>query len=176
MELKEYKCGGCNTLRKKSDFIYKEKVNKTCSKCMETRKAKAEYQKQYNKQYHNKNKAELVEKQKHYKYQRKQDNPLNVKIENMIYTSKSNDKKYNRIYEEADYIDYNFLLGLWETQTGLCGYELCKCEMVLTFNYESRNPQQITIERLDNNIAHIKTNVILSCFECNVIKRMETKL
>tara|TARA_R110000868_G_C10645236_1_gene744466 strand:+ start:81 stop:737 length:657 start_codon:yes stop_codon:yes gene_type:complete len=217
MELKDTKCSGCNTLRKKSDFIYKEKVNKTCSKCMETRKAKArqyykqyyeqnktelsEKHKQYNeqnkekisgyikqyyeqnkekitdytKQYNEQNKEQIAEHKKQHYEQNKEENPLKLKIQQMIINSKVNDKKHNRIYEEADYIDYDFLLGLWETQTGLCGYDQCKCEMVLTFNHQSRNPQQISIQRLDNNISHIKSNVILSCFECNVIKHLETK-
>jgi len=190
MELKDTKCSGCNTLRKKTDFIYKEKVNKTCSKCYDNRLKNKEKNKEKNKQYYTQNTEKIKEQVQKYAIQnkdkikeqhqkncerRKKENPLHIKIQAMLYSSKSTDKKLNRIYEKADYIDYDFLLGLWETQTGLCGYETCKCEMVLTFNLETRNPQQISIQRLDNNIAHIKSNVILSCFECNVIKRMETK-
>jgi len=221
MELKDTKCSGCNTLRKKTDFIYKEKVNKTCCICLEYRMKNKEKNKEKNKdkikekqkqyyeqnkekkkQYYEQNKEQIVDKKKKFyakntekikekvqkyaiqnkdkiketnkKYQ--DNNPLMVKVRNMISSSIKTDKKNNRIYEETDYVDYDFLLGLWETQTGLCGYEQCKCEMVLTFNLETKNPQQITIQRLDNDIAHVKSNVILSCYECNVIKRMETKL
>jgi len=248
MELKDYKCLGCNTLRKKSDFIYKEKVNKTCSKCYDTRlknkekdaertkkyqsqnKEKvseqrkkyynknkeriiehqtqyreqnkeqiaeyrkqhceqnkdkiAEQQKQYReqnkeqiaeqqKQYNEQNKDKIAERQKQYYKQKKQDNPLEVKIKSMIQNSNKSDKKYNRTYDKVDYIDYDFLLGLWESQHGLCVYESCKCEMVLTFRLDTKNPQQITIQRLDNEIAHIKSNCVLSCFFCNCMKKME---
>jgi len=124
--------------------------------------------------YYAKN-AEKFKQSQHQRHQEnKQNNPLEVKLKTMIRSSKKADKIYNRIYEDKDYVDYDFLLGLWETQTGLCGYDQCKCEMVLTFNLETRNPQQISIQRLDNKIAHIKPNVILSCFECNVCKNMET--
>ena len=88
----------------------------------------------------------------------------------MIHNSNNSDIKYNRIGSD---IDYEFMYELWNTQEGLCYY--CKCEMLLEFNAKSRTPQQITIQRLDNELAHTKTNCVFACYDCNCNKHMETK-
>jgi len=128
------------------------------------------------KEYRENNKEQMKEQMKEWRENQKQENPLKVKINAMIRTSKANDTKYNRTYEDIDYVDYDFLNDLWVSQEGKCGYESCKCDLVLTFNHDTRNPNQVSIQRINNKIAHIKTNVILSCFFCNVMKHMENEL
>jgi len=200
MELKDTKCKSCKALRKQNDFIYNDKVNKSCCVCRDRRLKMKKYMieynkkdkiKEYKKEYNEENKQKINEKQKKYneenkeyileykkeKYQNeKQENPLKVKIIGMINKSRQSDKERNRTYDENEYVDYDFLNDLWNKQEGKCGYNCCKCEMVLTFNKDTRNPYQVSIQRLDNNIAHIKSNIMLSCFMCNVIKHMENEL
>jgi len=232
MELKDTKCNSCKALRKQNDFIYNEKINKSCCFCRDKRLKFKQYTNEYNKnnkekrkeynennkdkikekakvytkeyrennkdkikeymnEYRDNNKDKITKKMKEY-YDKKKDNineqkkeqyqnqkkhnPLHLKILNMITNSVASDTKKNRTYDENDYIDYDFLYNLWEKQEGKCGYECCKCEMVLTFNKDTRNPYQVSVQRLNNDIAHIKSNVILSCFMCNVIKHREHEL
>ena len=122
------------------------------------------------KQYYQENKEALKEKQTQYYEATKQSNPLDVKIKEMISSSNKSDKKCNRIGND---IDYEFLYELWNNQEKMCYY--CKCEMLLEFNAKSRNPQQVSIQRLDNELAHTKANCVFACFDCNVCKRMELK-
>ena len=116
------------------------------------------------------NKEKIKEQKKQHYESIKQSNPLEVKLTGMIHSSIKADKKCNRIGTD---LDYNFLLELWTTQEKLCYY--CKCEMLLEFNQKTKNPQQITIQRLDNELAHTKANCVFACFDCNCNKYMELK-
>ena len=85
-----------------------------------------------------------------------------IVIKNIICHSKSNDKKYNR-FDENQFIDKQFvsnLLDLYEN----CFY--CNCKL----NFDKRNPQLATIERLDNTLGHIKRNCVIACYKCNNIR------
>ena len=132
--------------------------------------ANKEANKERIKQYYESNKEKIKEQTKQRYESIKQSNPLEVKLTGMIHSSIKADKKCNRIGTD---LDYNFLLELWTTQEKLCYY--CKCEMLLEFNHKTKNPQQITIQRLDNELAHTKTNCVFACFDCNCIKHMELK-
>ena len=141
-----------------------------------------------NKQHYQKNKEVILEKIKKYKNEHKQEikeyqkqnyetekkeNSLHIKILNMINSSKTRDKKYNRTYDADEYIDYDFLNELWVKQNKKCFYEDCECELILCFNKDTREDNMLTIQRLNNKIAHIKSNSVLSCFRCNVIAHKE---
>ena len=103
----------------------------------------------------------------------KKEKSLHIKFMNMVKSSKSNDKKKNRIYDAEDFIDYDFLNELWVNQNGKCYYDCCKVELSLDFNKDCRNTNKISIQRLDKDIAHTKQNCVLSCFRCNCVKHME---
>lgn len=100
-------------------------------------------------------------------------NPLKTKCRRMVYSSKTTDNLHNRIYAEHEYITADFLMDMYEKQQGKCYYECCKNDMLLSFDNTARDKRLITIQRLDNSYAHIKSNVCLACFECNCIKHRE---
>jgi len=159
---------------------YKQELTEYQKKYNEEHKQeKAEYHKKYNEEhkqekaeYHKKYKEEHKEELTQYKKQHynkhKQENPLHIKFRNMINSSKTADKKSNRTYNEEEYITEDFLNELWVKQNEKCFYENCECKLTLEFNTHFRNPNQITIQRLNNDIAHIKDNCVLSCYKCNV--------
>jgi phage-related minor tail protein len=120
--------------------------------------------------YYEKNTEQLRERQNKYYEDQKISNPLNTKFKYMIHGSIKADAKYNRLYDIHDYMDEDFLNYVWNDQDQHCYH--CNCEMTLEFSTTTRNPTQISVQRLDNDLAHIKTNCVLSCFSCNV-KRKE---
>ena len=83
----------------------------------------------------------------------------------MVWKSKQHDTDKGRTWEETDYVTATFLLDKLKEQEGVCFY--CGCEMQ-TMNRQADDG--LTIERLDNNIAHTKDNCVLACFECNCKK------
>ena len=80
-------------------------------------------------------------------------------IKQMVSHSRSSDKEKNR-YDADNFIDKCFLEGLFEDNTS-CHY--CKTE----FTYNEYVKTLVTIERLNNNIGHIKSNCVLACLFCN---------
>tara|TARA_R110000868_G_scaffold30901_2_gene113743 strand:- start:3313 stop:4005 length:693 start_codon:yes stop_codon:yes gene_type:complete len=96
----------------------------------------------------------------------KKENPLQIKFKNMIKDSKTSDKKSNRTYEEEYYITKVFLNELWIKQDKKCYYDCCNIEMALDF--DKSNTKRISIQRLNNDIAHIQSNCVFSCIQCNV--------
>ena len=79
----------------------------------------------------------------------------------MIFNSRQKDKKYNR-YDADHFIDMCFLTELFEDST-TCHY--CSVE----FTYNELCDTLVSIERLNNNIGHIKSNCVLACWKCNHI-------
>ena len=125
------------------------------------------------KEYQNHYRIENVDKIKEKRETDKKENPLHIKFMNMIGTSKANDKKKNRTYDADEYITEDYLNELWVKQNKKCFYEDCECELILCFNKDTREDSMLTIQRLKNDIAHVKSNSVLSCFRCNVIAHKE---
>jgi hypothetical protein len=86
--------------------------------------------------------------------------PIEITIKNMIYGSKATDKKYER-FDSTNFIDYLFVKNLIDKCENKCFY--CQCELQYTI---FRN-DLATIERLNNNLGHIKGNCAISCKNCN---------
>jgi hypothetical protein len=64
-------------------------------------------------------------------------------------------------------ITYNhvsYLLKIWKR----CIY--CKVDLKI-YEYNARDPDQYSIDRIDNTIGHVKSNIVISCYSCNIIKR-----
>jgi len=83
----------------------------------------------------------------------------------MINNSKQSDKKHNR-YDPVNMVDKCFLKNIIEDYP-TCYYEDCKVEL----QYLEYGPTLGTIERLDNNLGHIKSNCVICCFRCNILKK-----
>lgn len=88
---------------------------------------------------------------------------LTIIAKKFTYDSKNKDKKYNR-FDIVNFIDTDFCKLLIEESNYKCCY--CECELEL-IHYGSN---LITIERINNSIGHIKSNVKIACFKCNVSK------
>lgn len=82
-----------------------------------------------------------------------------------IQSSKSEDKKYNR-YDPIDYIDKDFIFEQRDKQNNKCDY--CRCDMT---THRKGEKSCLTVERIDNDLGHNKSNCVLACFECNVKRR-----
>lgn len=105
---------------------------------------------------------------------RKQDckkctNPVKITIRKWINHCRTNDKKYQR-YDADRFIDKCFLKGLVEDSENKCYY--CKKEL----QYDERKKNLASIERIDDNLGHIKSNCVIACFSCNCrrIKEIST--
>jgi hypothetical protein len=86
---------------------------------------------------------------------------IHITIKHWISHSKQSDKKYNR-YDETNYIDYEFCKELIKESGKFCYY----CDIEL--QYIEYNSTLATIERLDNDIGHIKENCVIACRTCNL--------
>ena len=126
-----------------------------------------------NAEYRNRNKVHISETAMANRKKQKEENPLRVKLCQMILNSRKKDKKKNREYNEEDFINLDFLYKIYMEQESLCFH--CDGHMNLEFNKESRNKKQITIQRLNNSVAHVQSNCVFACFECNCCKKMETQ-
>ena len=89
-------------------------------------------------------------------------------IRGWISNSRSKDKKYNR-FDVNHFIDADFLRGLVEDYD-LCYYKDCEKKL----QYTDYSDDLATIERLDNAKGHIKSNCVLACKKCNILKSQIT--
>jgi hypothetical protein len=119
--------------------------------------------------YYENNAEQICEQSKKYYKTQKISNPLNTKFNRMIHDSIYADGKSNRLYDAQDYIEEEFLNFVWNDQDQRCYH--CNCEMTLDFSATTRVPTQISIQRLNNDLPHIKKNCVLSCFSCNVNRK-----
>ena len=88
----------------------------------------------------------------------KHKNWLNVKINHC----KESDKRYNRKYKEEEYLTGEDITTLQEQLHDVCVY----CNTPLQTDDMSRH-DGLTIERINNNQAHVKGNCTLACWKCN---------
>ena len=94
------------------------------------------------------------------------------RLYNLVSNSKVGDLKAGR-YDKENHITSKYLRQLKLDCGEKCSY--CECELDWSHQLHIRRPKQVTLQRLDNKIGHIKGNCVYACFECNVIKRMECK-
>jgi len=81
-------------------------------------------------------------------------------ITRFINNSKVADKKNNQL-DIVNFIDKDFCKLLIEESNGKC----CYCSVELDYIHFNNN--MITIERIDNTLGHIKSNVKIACHYCN---------
>jgi hypothetical protein len=83
----------------------------------------------------------------------------------MVNASIKSDKRSNRLYEKEHYITKEWIHETLEIQQNLCIY--CSCLMLFGEGVCRTDPNGLTIERKDNQLAHIKENCVLACARCN---------
>ena len=89
------------------------------------------------------------------------------KITHMICNSEREDKKHNR-YDEKHHYRREDLFRLMEEQKMRCIY----CEELMTLDTEQRMaPNLMTVERTDNSLGHIVSNINLACLGCNRVSQ-----
>ena len=93
--------------------------------------------------------------------------PLKITIKNMIKYSKHSDKKYDR-YDIVNFVDYAFIENLLDDYSHRC-YPDCNAELQIVHFQDDL----ATIERLDNNIGHIKSNCVICCLKCNMMRKSD---
>lgn len=90
-------------------------------------------------------------------------NVIKKTIDRFIRDSKAADKRYNRL-DIVNFIDRDFCKLLIEESNDKCCYCECNLEYVLKCH------NLISIERINNDIGHIKSNVKISCYHCNLLR------
>jgi len=91
---------------------------------------------------------------------------------NLVGNSRVGDLKARR-YDKENHITSKYLRELKQRCGERCSY--CECELDWSHQQHIRRPQQVTLQRKNNKLGHIKGNCVYACFECNVVKRMESK-
>jgi hypothetical protein len=119
--------------------------------------------------YYRTNKPRIIQRQQ----RRRDNNPLRAKCLAMVHNAKSKDIISNRPFEMNEFITTDYLMDLYQQQNGKCYYECCKTDMLLSFDSTARDKRLLTLQRLNNDIAHTINNSVLSCFDCNCIKHRE---
>ena len=94
------------------------------------------------------------------------------RLYNLVGNSRVGDLKAGR-YDKENHITSKYLRQLKLDCGEKCSY--CECELDWSDQVHIRRSKQVTLQRKNNKIGHIKGNCVYACFECNVIKRMECK-
>jgi len=81
---------------------------------------------------------------------------------------KIQDRKKSRTYTDEDYIDHEFFTNHMKSSM-LC--KVCSKAFELYLDNDNNVQSNITVDRIDNSLAHIKTNCFLSCIHCNVSRK-----
>ncbi len=85
----------------------------------------------------------------------------------IIKCSKESDKKYGRLFEIKDYINKDYITHLLEKQNGYCYY--CTMLMIYGIGNKRSDPFGLTVQRINNTLAHTQSNCILACLRCNEV-------
>ncbi len=85
----------------------------------------------------------------------------------MISDSKKTDRMAERQWQNAEYINAEFLHTLVTQQNKSCIY--CKNTMIFGSGYNRSGPYGLTLRRINKDNACIQSNVVLSCRKCTRI-------
>ena len=192
-EAKDKKCKGCKCYRFPSDFLKQGRVLKNCQKCRGRYKCPCGVRKygctihggssrcECGKQKSNclihggsaicecgkqrgncliHGTTSICECGKQKSNCKIHSDPMKVTIRRWVSSHRIHDRKYNR-YDADHHIDECFLHGLVEESPN-CYH----CDSIL--QYVVKQPDMATIERLNNDIGHIKSNCVIACYKCNL--------
>jgi hypothetical protein len=86
-----------------------------------------------------------------------------------IQNYKKQDEKTKRDFKVDDYIDENFIFSQQKKTNNKCSY--CLKDLEIFINNENNVISDLTIDRVDNKLAHLKTNCKICCLICNISKK-----
>jgi hypothetical protein len=95
------------------------------------------------------------------------DGELEIKMERKLAGYMAQDTKAGRSFSVEDYINVGDFKGLLEEQDFRCF--VC-AEIVSLVWKDSKDETQFTLDRQDNDLAHVKGNCVVSCLKCNRAK------
>ena len=88
-------------------------------------------------------------------------------IKQKINGYKVQDKK-KKLLDEEKLVDFDEVLNLLINADNKCYY--CKNEVLLIYE-DQRQKNQWSLDRIDNDIGHIKGNLLISCLDCNLKRK-----
>ena len=91
------------------------------------------------------------------------DSEINKKINGYIQQDKS-----NKIYDDSECMGKSDVIELLVSSKLQCNY--CR-EKVYIIYKNVRQPDQWTLDRLDNDKGHNRNNCVVCCYKCNVQKK-----
>jgi hypothetical protein len=98
-------------------------------------------------------------------------NPIVILIENQMKKKRASYKQQDVIkkrHNNDTFITFTEIVDLIDKSNLLCHY----CNELVYILYEyAREKKQWTLDRIDNDIGHSSTNVVLSCLDCNLKRR-----
>jgi len=145
----------CNICKSTDIELVKNKnICKQCQKIKNKNYSKLTKNKryEYKKKYYERNKEKIID----YSITYKKNNYIKIILD----TSKTKDKLKNRNND----LSIEFIEFLNSKQNNKCFY--CSSNIVTS----SKSLNSLSIDRLKNNIGHIKENTVLSCIFCNYSK------
>lgn len=86
-----------------------------------------------------------------------------------VHNYKKQDEKAKRIFKVEDYIDEDFIFQQQKKTNNKCTY--CLKDLEIFIDNDNKVKSDLTIDRIDNGLAHIKTNCKICCLTCNVSKK-----
>jgi hypothetical protein len=72
-------------------------------------------------------------------------------------------------YEVDKFVDIDTIINLLDVCKNKCYY----CTKLVNILYENvREPQQWTLDRIDNDFGHNKNNLLIACLSCNLSRKL----
>jgi hypothetical protein len=92
---------------------------------------------------------------------------IDRQIRKKLSSYKQQDMLKNR-YDNEHFVDIDSILQMMKECQLKCHY----CSDITYLLYEFvREKKQWTLDRIDNDIGHISTNIVIACLECNLKRR-----
>lgn len=141
-----------------NNFNTNKKRKRFCDACAleRTRACKRKYSKKHfreNREYYRKYYG-------HKKYFSKLNNVIKRKLNNY----KTSDKKYGRGFTMPNYVTVDFIKEALKKCNNRCTY----CNKILKLKqFKKQDPDMFTLDRINNALAHTKTNICIACNQCN---------
>ena len=151
------KCNSCHVYRDQEAFLgINDRIVKSCKFCRD--RSHANYNKNSGvvKQYYVDHKLEKL------LYARS--NPDYV-IAQKINNYKREDRARGRVFTDDEYVTPEWVGGRLTECDNHC--ELCHKQLKIA-GYASYDQDQFSIDRIHNRFAHIKSNCMITCLECNL--------
>ena len=126
--------------------------------------------KQRKKEWYENNKERILQERKE-KYEKDKDT-IKQKVKKYNKSNGAIKKKIRRHYEEDEEkgrhsdIDYDYIINLLQEQD----YKCKRCNILVKLCWtDAYDNQQFSINRINNNLGHIKGNIEITCLYCNRI-------